>query len=326
MTDSAGTARQSFADFFAVEIAAGLPELEEARKDRVRATYTRAFGTAFVVAIAAVIVWFMEQPVAAVLLLVSGLGLGLFWVLSPSRQHRKAVRDFFIPPLLRFLGDVDYHREPGRHFEIERFRRSGMLPAVDKAKVALEDLVVGRYRDTDYRLVEARLKPKNRSKNKAAGKLLFAGLLCDISVPQPFSGRVLLVDEPAGAEAKTTLGQRDSAAGLSPVALDHPGFEKRWQVYSDSPRAARGLLQPALLDSLLAIADDLGVAAVRCAFFEGRFLISLPQHRNLFEIGRLHRSLEHAEEDLRRLATEFTIPHRLIDNLHGERQPLVPET
>ncbi len=326
MTDTAGKAELSFADFFAAEIAPGLPELEEARKDRVRAAYTRAFGTAFVVAIAAVIAWFMEQPVVAAVLLAVGLGFGFFWVLSPSRRHRKAVRDFFIPPLLRFLGDVDYHREPGQHFEVDRFRRSGILPAVDKAKVALEDLLVGRYRDTDYRLVEARLKSKNRSKNKTSGKLIFAGLLCDISVPQPFSGRVLLVDQPEGSEAKTTLGQRDSAAGLSPVALDHPGFEKRYQVFSDSPRAARGLLQPALLDSLLAIADDLDVAAVRCGFFEGRFLIALPQHRNLFEIGRLHRSLEHAEDDLRRLALEFTIPHRLIDNLHGERKPLVPES
>lgn len=32
----------------------------------------------------------------------------------------------------------------------------------------------------------------------------------------------------------------------------------------------------------------------------------------------------HAEDDLRRLAEAFTVPHRLIDNLHGERKPLLP--
>ena len=324
MNEPETTTPETFTDFFEREILPGLAPLEEQRRDRLRAATARAAGSAFVTVLASLIAWLLGQPIVAAVILPAGAILGFLWARQPARQHRAALRDLVIPPLLRFLGDVDYHRQPGWHFELERFRRSGVLPAVDKAKVTLEDLVVGRYRDTDYRLVEARLKAKSRSKNKASGKELFAGLLCDISVPQDFAGRVLLVAAPGEAGDPTPQTPPDGLAGLSQVNLDHPTFEKRFSVYSDSPRMARGLLQPALLDSLLSIADDLKVRAMTCAFLEGRFLVALPEPKNLFEIGRLRRSLETVEQDLRRLAIEFTLPQRLIDNLHGERKPLLP--
>jgi len=324
MTEPEATRPESFTDFFEREIQPGLAPLEEQRRDRLRASTVRAAGSAIVAVLASLMAWLLDQPIIAAVILLAGAGIGYLWARQPARQHRAALRDLVIPPLLRFLGDVDYHRQPGWHFELERFRRSGVLPAADKAKVALEDLIVGRYRDTDYRLVEARVKPKSRSKNAAATRRLFAGLLCDISVPQDFAGRVLLVPAPGEPGEQPPQALPDGLAGLSQVNIDQPDFEKRFSVYSDSPRMARGLLQPALLESLLSIADDLKVRAMTCAFLEGRFLVALPAQENLFEIGRLRRSLELAEADLRRLAIEFTLPQRLIDNLHGDRKPLLP--
>src|SRR3546814_10609386 len=105
-----------------------------------------------------------------------------------------------------------------------------------------------------------------------------------------------------------------------------PAFAARYRVFSDNPAEAQRLLQPGLLETLLALAGELGGEALNCAFLEGRFLMAIPQRRDLFEIGLLHRPLEHAEDDLRRLSAEFTIPQRLIDNLYGERRPLLPES
>ena len=322
MTAPAAPVQPSLAEVFATEIAPGLPALEAARQDRLRKTYVRAIGTAFVVVLAAIIAWLLEQPVVAIVLLAAGAVGGGFWALAPARRHREAARALFIPPLLRFLGTIEHHRDPGDRFDLARVARSGITGSFDRAK--LEDLFIGRHRDTDFRMVEARLKKRRRGRRKKGQKTVFSGLLCEIGVPLPFAGVVLVVGDKGALGNWIVDWLRDTFEGIAPVTLGHAAFEARFQVYSDSPDEAARLLQPGLLDTLLAIADELGRGAVNCAFIDGRFLIALPQKQNLFEIGRLHRSLAHAEDDLRRLALEFTIPQRLIDNLHGERKPLLP--
>ena len=316
--------RRSFADFFADEIAPHIEALETQRQNRLRQTYARLGGTVFLGAIAAVIAWLSWHPVAGIAVVVLGIVIGALWGLRPARQHREAVRALFVPPLCAYLGSIEYFRKAEGRFDLERVRRSGITGGFQRAK--LEDLFIGRHRETDYRMVEARLKERRRrDENKQRSRVVFRGLLCEVSVPAAFEGLTLLVGD-SGRLGNWIAGlARRTFAGLAVLPLDHAAFEARYQVYSDRPQEARQLLQPGLLDSLLAISDELGRTAVNCAFLDGCFLIALPQRENLFEVGRLHRSLEQAEEDLRRLALEFTIPQRLIDNLHGERRPLLPE-
>src|SRR3546814_11811706 len=59
----------------------------------------------------------------------------------------------------------------------------------------LEDLFLGHYRDTDFRLVEARLH-RTRGSGRRARRPVFAGLLCDVSLPGPFEAVVLPVGDP----------------------------------------------------------------------------------------------------------------------------------
>jgi len=323
----------SFEAFFAAEIAPGLPALEAERRDRVRKAYTRAVGGAFVVVVGALIAWLSVHIAAGLAVLIAGAVLGLLWVRRPASRHRAAVRAFVIPPLLRYLGSgsggVEYHREPGDRFDLALVRRAGIVAPFTRAK--LEDLFVGRYRDTDFRLVEARLTRKRETGSDKDGsrerrRTVYAGLLCEVSVPVPFSGVTLLVGDKGALGNWLGDVMKRNFAGIAAVSLDHPAFEARYQVYSDDPVEARRLLQPGLMESLLALADELDAQAVNCAFIEGRFLLAIPQRRDLFEIGRLHRSLDNAEEDLRRLAAEFTIPQRLIDTLHGERKQVLPQS
>ena len=334
MNETPAPPEQDFAAFFAAEIAPVLPSLEAARKDRLRSTYIRAVGAALVVVLAALIAWLLGRPWVAGGILAVGLAAGYFLAVRPAQRHQQAVRDLFIPPLLRFLGaaggatgddagaNVSYHREPGDRFALDGFKNSGVLPGLGRSKVEMEDYLGGRYRDTDYRMVEVRLKQSGKNSTST----VFAGLLCDVSVPQPFSCSVIISADSGSLGDKMVDFLRARSAKVAQVPLSHAAFENRFRVYSDNPEEARGLLQEGLLDSLLAISDSLDRQAVSCAFFEGRFLVVIPQSRNFFEIGRLHRSLEHAEEDLRRLAAEFTIPQRLIDNLYGERRPIFPKT
>lgn len=324
-TSESAEEKPSFAAFFAAEIAPGLRELEDARKERLRAAYTRAAGLAIFIALASgIVVSFTDQLLAGLPVVMLGLALGFFWVRAPGRQHRRALRALVVEPLRQFLGGLEYHRQPGNRFDLSRFERSGVTAHFDRSK--LEGLLIGRYRDTEYRMVEARLKVRRRQGPKEKERSVFSGLLCEVSVPVAFSCTVLLVGD------KGQLGNwlvdlvRSKVTNLTAVDLAHGDFEARYQVYSDEPEEARGLLKPALLDSLLALSDSLGRRSVNCAFIEGRFLIAIPHGGNLFEIGRLTRSLDHAEEDLRRLTAEFTLPQRLIDYLYGDRPPLFPES
>ena len=329
---------QSFAEFYASEIAPGLPALEAQRRDRLRKATVRAVGLGFVVAaVAAAAFALPDYRIVLAVLVVLALAAGAWWVTAPARRHREALRELVVEPLRRHLGgpggDLDYQRKVGHHkqggrFDLGLIERSGIVGGFNRWK--LEDLLSGRHRDTDYQMVEARLKRRSGGKRRSS-TTVFKGLLCSLSVPVAFKCRVLLVGDRGKLGNRVADFLRDKFTALTPVPLDHGAFEDRFQVYSDDPAAARQLLQPGLLDSLLAIADprvragrgprtgSAGKEAVNCGFLEGRFVIAIPQAKDLFEIGRLTRSLDYAEEDIRRLASEFTIPQRLIDNLHGER-------
>ena len=320
--------RRSFAAFFAAEIAPALPALEAQRRDRRRSAVARSFGAAFVVVVLALIAGMAWHAFAGGAVLIVGAVLAVVWARLPARRHREAVRELVVPALLRFLGGAEYHRKPGKRFDLARFRRSGIAGAFTRA--ALEDLFLGRYRETDFRLVEARLYRQRRTGGSDGGgrerRSVFSGLLCEVSVPVPVEGTVVLLGD-RGTRGDWIAGiVRHHLPAVAPVACDHPALNERYQVFGENLAEAQRLLQPGLCETLLALADEVEAAGgLNAAFLDGRFLLAIPQRRNLFEVGRLDRSLEFAEEDLRRLAAEFTIPQRLIDNLHGERKPLLPE-
>jgi hypothetical protein len=333
-TRDSAAPRSSFAEFFAAEIAPALPALEAQRRDRRRGAVTRALGTAFVVVAAALIAGMAVHAFAGGAVLIAGTVAGFIWARRPAGRHREAVRARIVPALCRYLGTEEYHRKPGKRFDMARVQKSGIAGAFTRA--SLQDLFVGRHRATGFRMVEARLFRKRRTGGGNGGRerrSVFAGLLCDIEVPVKFGGAVLLVGE------RDTRGEwiagimRRNFPAAAPVAFDHPAFDARFRVLSDNPAEARRLLPPPLLETLLALAEEIDAAEKRAgfdgglnaAFLDGRFLMAIPQRRNLFEIGQIDRSLDHAEEDLRRLALEFTIPERLIDSLHGDRKPLLPQ-
>jgi hypothetical protein len=173
-------------------------------------------------------------------------------------------------------------------------------------------------------MVEARLKRRRHGRRRSRSTTVFKGLLFDIDVPQVFSCRVLLGSDKGGLINRMEGFFRDKFGGMESTAFEHPAFEARYEVYSDDPAAARALLAPALLDSLVALCEAAGEDALRAAFVDGRFLLALPNRKNLFEIGKLHRSLEHLEEDVKTLLAQVTLPHGVIDYLHGDRPGLLP--
>ncbi len=242
------------------------------------------------------------------------------WISRPAIRHRAELKDLVIAPLCRFLGDLDYSRKAKGGFDTGRFEAAGVVGHHTRSK--LEDLFAGHHRDTGFRVVEAKLKRRRRGRRSSGSTTVFKGLLFDIEVPQAFACRILLASDKGGLVNRMEGFFRDKFGGMEATAFDHPAFEARYEVYSDDAAAARALMTPALLDSLVALCEAADEEALRAAFVDGRFLLALPSRKDLFEIGKLHRSLEHLEEDVKVLLDQVTLPHRVIDYLHGDRPGL----
>ena len=73
------------------------------------------------------------HPFAGGALLIAGSATGLIWARRPARRHREAVRARIVPALCRYLGTEEYHRKPGKRFEIARVQKSGIAGAFTRA-------------------------------------------------------------------------------------------------------------------------------------------------------------------------------------------------
>ena len=312
----------SFQPIYATQIAPKLEDLERKRRMRRSEAYRRALISAALVLALSATTYLLGEPLAWRVILVvavfalSGLA-GFIWSVQPASQHREDVCQVVVPPLLAFLGGLEYHRKP-TDSGIDRFRAAGVVAS--HSRRSTEDLFIGRHRDTGFSMVEARLR---RRSNKSAREI-FRGLLLDIEVPVDFAGTTLMVRDYGSLVGGLVDYMRKTFAGMERITLDHPDFESRYQAYSNDPAEARRLLARPFLDTMVSLADQAGKAALNGAFHDGRFLLALPIRGDLFEIGKLHHPLDRFEDDVRTLLEQFTIPHRLIDHLHGDRPALLP--
>ncbi len=320
MTDDAtaesGDLRTGFDRVYRKEIAPHPDQMEANRRRRVKGFYQRIVGAAVIVAVLGGAVYATELYrtygyLIPVLLAAVAL-IGYPVIGRPVFEHRADVKDLVIGPICEYLGDAQYERKPSRHWpDPDRFEGLGLVPSHRRAR--LEDRFIGRYRDTGFQMIEARLRTGGRNK-----RTVFKGLLFDIEVPRPFTGRILMIGDKGVLVNKLSAFFKEKFGGLERLAFGG-AFEARYEVYGDRPEEARGLLSPGFQDTMVALAEAADRRALNAAMAEGRFLLALPHDRNLFEIGKLHRSLAHLRADVDTLVFQMTIPHRVIDFLHGDR-------
>src|SRR3546814_13162493 len=118
MTERHTAPHRSFAEFFAAEIAPGLPALETQRRDRRRNAYTRLLVAAFVVVVTALIVGMAWHALAGGAVLIVGVVVGFIWARLPARRQRDAVRAHVVPARCRFLDTAAYPPVPGARFDL----------------------------------------------------------------------------------------------------------------------------------------------------------------------------------------------------------------
>lgn len=307
---------ESFAGEFARVVA---PEL--ARLDGERRRYLKAaaliWAVAGTISLALVALLWWRGADWVLLVFLGGVPLALGWQAAayPARFHRDAVRAIVMPPVCKFVGDLEYARAPLRGIDPAPLEAVGLLPGHNR--VAQEDELRGRYRNTTFRMVEMTLQTVRRSGKRRKTSTVFHGLVMALELPGPASGRVLIGREP-GLLGKPFANQHAALRGLALVEFDDRAFEDAFRVYSDAPHEAHRLLNPLMRAALLALVADRQRAGLKAAFVDGHFYCAFAIG-SLVEPGSLLRPSTTLADDVQRLLREVTLPHRVLDHLHGSR-------
>lgn len=238
---------------------------------------------------------------------------GYFWLSRLSAKHGDSLRQVIVAAVTSFLVEIEYFREPGERFERKRFMKLGVIPPGSWRRY--EDLFVGRYRETEYKMVDTQIY-QSGSKNRS-GRVVFDGLLFEIGVPMEFSGRVL-IGRDIGSIGNAIKGFFKGAfAKQERVTFDDAAFEKRFAVYASDTEEAMRLVSPGFCKNMLALSDSYGGDALGAAFVDGVFLLAVPVDGNLFEPGSIKESVYDCEDDIHEFLREVTIAHRVIEQLQG---------
>lgn len=311
---------QGFARVFETEIVPRLDELESERLARRRSYYNRLLLSIAAVAGAVLLaaVLFPGLYIIPMLVAVFGAVIAAVVVQQPAKAFGDRLRELVMPPVCRFLGDLDYQANaPLDRLGLGRFTRCHIIGSYTSARI--DDFFAGRHRDTGFVMAEITVKRRRRSGKNRSNQTVFRGLLFAVDVPVAFSGRVVIGRDAGGIGNKLGGWFLGFFSGLNRVTFPHERFESLYEVYADDPAEAQRLIGPDFAETMVALAEAYKGSALKAAFFEGAFLLAMPMRRNLFKAGSIFQSSYGCADDLRWVLRDITIAHRLIDYLHGER-------
>ena len=170
---------KGFAEVFADHIAPKLPEMEQGRLDGLNRTKLRIRAVVIpvvviLVAVATAAMYLSDLGWFWIFLIVFIGGCALvYWAHAPNRRHQDDLRDIVVGPVCQFFGDLEYSRDPGDCFNHARFVDLGVIDAYDSAET--EDLFVGRYRDTRFKMIEGRfVRSGEASISRCSSSLVYA--------------------------------------------------------------------------------------------------------------------------------------------------------
>ncbi len=323
-----------FAGVFDARIA---PELDRLESDRTTLLATAKRHVAIVLgvglAIGLLLAWVVGSGGGWVSLFfffglpvfMSGAGAVMLWKWHSGRWAG-SVAETVMPVICDFLGGLDYDREAVNGFPLERLEQLGVIKSFDRA--TLSDRIEGRYRDTPFELVEARLVRKSGSSKSSRNKskTVFDGLLFRIGVPDPVPSPILIARDYGAVRNKLgELFSGGSGRGMPKVDLPHDRFEQHFDVHAADPEIARDLLTPAFLENLLAIGDseggDKGVKGLEAGFEDDSFFLALSRKGNFLAMGSLTTSVLDIENELHGVFDDLALVYRIIDRLHGDHPP-----
>lgn len=193
-------------------------------------------------------------------LLLVGAGAGA--VLMHRRfGYGDKFRQAVTQPICEFLG-YEFNARPAS-FDVQPFVAARIVPA-DGTRVRLSNHVTGSHRGVSFAACQATMTSKSTTQDgegntSSESVQTFEGLLLQYELPRPFPAEARLV--PNAPIVGQLLALKQAFEGGRRVPIDHPLFDRSFQVYADDPEQARALLTLERMQGLIELARRMGTAS-----------------------------------------------------------------
>lgn len=294
-------------EFFGGEIGPHLAQLEAERRKALRRC-----GVALLALLVVLALLSLGDAVDLALLgaVAIALAAGACWLFL--REYRNAVRRHVAPAVCRAIGDLQ-HAVGGR-VPLWALRDARLIAPWSKEEV--DDVFEGIWRDTLFMMAEVKLTTVKGSGKNSRTSTVFKGLLFFIETPRPIASRIVMRGRRRWLLTPWRPKRRE-LTGLRRVAIPHPAFNRRLQLWSNHPDDALEVVTPGFADAMAHLASTAGWRGLDAAFEKPNLAIALPRRGDLFRVGSLFRPASQLGRDAHRLLDEVLTVHRLIDLLHG---------
>ncbi|MGH6912460.1 MAG: DUF3137 domain-containing protein, partial [Geminicoccales bacterium] len=283
---------RQFADLFRREIAPHVERLEAERRRQRHSCLAVILATGGVALGTLVVLWPVNRATGFVLALALGaLGYALQGYLR--NQFSSELRKLVMPAICQAIGDLT-HRVGGQTgIDLEELAGLGLLPGHDRR--AIDDVFTGRHRDTGFTMLEARLRRRGYGRRRRA-RTVFRGLILQIETPKPIPARIMIARD-SGAIGNRLKGWLKQIGGMERIALPHPAFEERFELYADRPELAVETVSPDFCDAMVALAEAHDGKPLQAAFAGRHFYLAMPRSGDQFRLGSVFRPLDDLEDE-----------------------------
>jgi hypothetical protein len=309
----ARTPERRLAQIFRREVAPHIAALDAERARRRGKFLATAIGAAVALPALVLALWPLGHE-WALLVGVVGVAIAVNVLAQQQRSFRHHLRTLVMPAICRAIGGLQHRAGEAAEISFDDLERLGLLPQHNARRI--DDVFSGRHRETAFVMAEARLRQRRRTGRNSRNRTVFRGLILAIEVPREIPAPILIARD-SGALGNRVRGWLKSFQSLERVALPHPAFEARFEVYGERAEMVRETISPGVCDALVALAEAHPKEAMQGAFQGRWFYLTLARRSDQFRLGSLFRSLDGLEQEAGQVLQDIQIVHRVIDTLHG---------
>ena len=296
------------------------PFLQNFEEKRLSVQERRKRWITLVGVVTAFITWQASKlhPVAMIHPIFFGGGFMLYLYLTRFEKLGNELTDFIRPIICNFFDDMTYSDlHPGSDFSIKRLRDLNIIPRADREKYGVS--IAGSWRDTAYRMTEARFANERRDHNdKKRLVTVFSGVILEIECPVNMPTIVFLPDYGKTMNAFMGWAARNNRP---PHQLHFPdkAVEEVFEVFTDDLEKAQGYLNPEFGNMLLQIAQKYQTSSkkhISAAFQGDKFYLAINLPHAFMNLDVTSRALNECNDKIHQAMADLVIPREIIDHFH----------